>query len=455
MRLLALDIGSSSVKAAVLTNGRTPRGIVRYAFPTIYSDQHGVPRAEVKVAVIERAIRDAIEALGAAARRVDLIAATTMSPSWLAMDARGRPLANIITHQDRRSVAEAAEIEQRVGRQRHLDLVGNRPFPGGISSTTWAWHLRHERALMKKASLVGHLGTWLVLALTGERVIDLSNAGFTGLMSCGTDISVCDDGTQAGMPVPQWCSEIIDAVGADRALLPRIVESDATIGSITAAAARRFGLVAGTPLLAGCIDGSAAMLSAGAKVGQVVNVAGSTDVLAVCTDRPRPHEELLTRPLGVDGKWLSVGTIAAAGSAIEWMHANFFADFAARDFFRRVNRFAMQANQTRVIFDAALAGSRTAMNLPAASITGLTLSTNRDDILRALLSDLAGSARRRFDRFRDAGVTLGKDVLLTGGGARLAKQLFRTGWAAGTRTRSMEEATLRGLWQLASKAERF
>jgi xylulokinase len=439
MRLLALDIGSSSVKAAILRNDGPPRGIVRVSFPTIYNDDGVAPRAEVKLAAIERALRGAIAALGPAAKRVDLIAAATMSPSWLALDAGGKPLTNVITHQDRRSVVEAAAIERRVGKAEHLALAGNRPFPGGISSTTIAWHLAHQRPSIDWAAMVGHLGTWFAHALTGARVIDLSNAGFTGLMDIQTRT---------------WSDRLIEAAGVDREQLPEIVESNAIVGVITSAAARRWGLAAGTPLLAGCIDGSAAMLAAGgingAKVGQIVNVCGSTDVLAVCASAPLPHEELLTRPLGVGGKWLSVATIAAAGSAVEWAHATFFCDLSKPAFFRHVDRLARGDLTSRARFDGSLAGSRTAMDVRSGRIEGLTLSTDRDDVLRALLSDLAHQACVRFDRFADAGVRLGKDILVTGGGSTLSKTLLRGGWPRGMRTRTLNEATLRGLWQLAN-----
>ena len=433
MRLLAIDIGSSSVKAAILRGEAMPRDISRVEFPTRYTDDPHAPRTEVKLDAIERAVRKAIHLLGPAAKRVDVIAAATMAPSWLALDARGNALTGVVTHQDRRSVAEAAAIEKRVGKRAHLRLAGNRPFPGGISSTTWAWHLAHRRDAVDRAGLVGHLGTWLAHALTGARVIDLSNAGFTGLMDCGAD-------TRAG---DRWSQTLIDAAGVDRAQLPEIVGSDAAVGVVTDRAARRFGLAAGTPLLAGCIDGSAAMLAAGGatgvKIGQMVNVCGSTDVLAVCTVGPTPHESLLTRPLGVDGKWLGVGTIAAAGSAIDWMHATFFRDLAKADFFDHLEKLARGGRRasapTGVRFDATLAGSRTAMDVTAGRIEGLTLSTDRDELLAALLADLARSASERLQRFADVGVRLGRDILMTGGGATLSRALLRDAWPKGARSR--------------------
>ena len=51
-----------------------------------------------------------------------------MAPSWVAMDKRGRAITPIVTHQDRRSVDVAREIEREIGKARHLQLAGVRPF---------------------------------------------------------------------------------------------------------------------------------------------------------------------------------------------------------------------------------------------------------------------------------------------------------------------------------------
>src|SRR4029453_15032136 len=91
-----------------------------------------------------------------------------------------------------------------------------------------------------------------------------------------------------------------------------------------------FGLTHGTPVLAGLIDTGSAMLLAGARPGQLLNVAGSTDVLALCVTKPRPHERLITRALGVEKKWLSVSTLAAAGSAFRCGREQFFRHLGTR-----------------------------------------------------------------------------------------------------------------------------
>lgn len=436
MRVLGIDIGSSSVKAAIL-NGGSPRRVGHAAYKTTYDGS----RAQVPLRNIDRAVRVAIADLGDAARTVDRVAISAMSPSWLALDAKGRALTPVVTHQDRRSLEQAREIERRVGKARHLKLAGNRPAPGGISSTTLAWFLQHDRATMRRAALIGHLGTWLAHALTGSRTIDPSQAGFTGLL----DVAKL-----------AWSDELIAAVGVDRSLLPDVVESDAVVGKITAAAARRFGLTAGVEVIAGCVDGSGAMFAVGAKVGQLVNVSGSTDVLALCVDRPSPADGLLTRPLGVGKKWLSVGTIAAAGTALAWARRTLFSDLDGDAYFRHVAKLARRPAPPAVTFDNALAGSRTSVEPRAATIANLTLATTRDDVLAALLADLARESGERLTRLAEAnaGVTIHSDVVATGGGGALASTVFRRDWPKRFRFRVERESTLRGLFALASGESR-
>jgi len=167
MLTLGLDVGSSSLKAALLRRGKIVGALARASYPTHFDGT----RAEVDPAKILRAIVKAIKDLGPRARRADAVALSVMSPAWIAMDRRGDPLTPIITHQDRRSGAEAAELERRVGRQNYLKIAGNRPFPGGISSSTAAWFAAHRPEILRKADLIGHLNTFLHRQLTGARIV--------------------------------------------------------------------------------------------------------------------------------------------------------------------------------------------------------------------------------------------------------------------------------------------
>ncbi len=436
MTILGFDFGSSSVKAGVLKDGR-PVGKLVHGFYKTHFD--GI-RAEVDPETVLRGLKDAVAQIGPAAAKADHIAIDTMAPSWLAMDARGKPLTPIITHQDRRSVEVAHRLEKRVGKARHLKLAGNRPVPGGISSTTWAWFAQHQPDVLKRADLVGHLSTFLHRTLTGARVTDPSNASFMGVYQTLT--------------LKGWSDELCEAVGADKRLLPDVVDGDQVAGRVTPAAARRFGLTAGTPVLVGLMDTSSALLLRGATVGEVLNVCGSTDVLAVCTDEPRPDERLLTRAVGVGRRWMHVATLAAAGSALEWARRELFANLDETRFLALCRKLAKAHADSPVSFAPYLAGDRTSLDQKTASFGGLSLATTRDQVLAAMVESLAVASAARLPLLESRGTPLKHDVLLSGGLARDLSAVLHRDWPGHWSFTPVSEATLRGLGSLGTSAER-
>ncbi|MDQ3815840.1 MAG: FGGY family carbohydrate kinase [Armatimonadota bacterium] len=428
LTLLGLDVGTSSVIAGILRG----KEVVAESPRVFFRSRCDGPRVEVDPNDLLRAMKQAIAALDGQAKKVDAIGLAVMSPAWVAMDAAGNALTPLVTHQDRRSVAIAQEIENRVGKERHLSIVGCRPFPGGISSTTWAWYLRHEPERLRNADLVGHLNTFLHRRMTGARVIDPSNASFIGVYRT--------------LALDDWSDELCEVIGAKRSLLPEILDADQVAGHITATAARQFGLTAGTPMMTGLVDGSAGMLLAGAKVGQLFNVCGSTDVLALCTNTPRPHEKLLTRALGVDGKWLAVGTLAAVASAIYWAWEQFFREWPIEQFqteLFRLSRIGPKA-AAGVTFEPYMAGERTSIEQRRGAFTGLTLATTRENMLSSIIEALIAASAARLPLLQVTGTRLLHRVVVSGGADRLDK-LMRRDWPGQWTFRSVTDATMRGL----------
>jgi xylulokinase len=426
--LLALDIGSSSVIAGILHGKKTIAEAPRVFFKT----HHNAGRVEVLAPDMLDAVTRAIAGLDHKAKSVDAIALAVMAPAWVVMDKNGAPLTPIVTHQDRRSVLQAIDIEKRIGRARHLRITGNRPFPGGISSTTWAWYQQHQPARLRRASLIGHLNTFLHRHITGARVIDPSNASFTGLYNTLT--------------LAGWSPELCAAHHIDPAILPEVLDANVIAGHVTPSAAATFGLRAGTPMMTGLMDGSAGMLTAGAIHGQLFNVCGSTDVLALCTDTPRPHPRLLTRALGIGRKWLAVSTLAAVASAIYWARDQFFSEWPIDRFqaeFFRLGRLGPRASGG-VTFHPYMAGERTSIDQRTASFTGITLATTREHILSAIIEGLIKASAERFPLLQSTGTPMLPRVVVSGGADRLDNLMHRD-WPGQWKFRAVTDATMRGL----------
>lgn len=429
MKILGMDVGTSSVKAGIVREGRIVGSAVSESYPTRFEG----PRVEVDPELVLKAIRRAIAGLGKSVGRVDAVGLSVMGPAWVAMDSKGRAVTPIVTHQDRRSVEMARELVARVGEKEFLRVAGNLPFPGSISISTLAWYAKHEPGIIRRAELIGHLNTFLHRQLTGERVIDPSNASFTGMYET--------------MKLGGWSGELCEAAGVSVNKLPEIFSADEMPGKITAEAAQRFGLREGTPVFTGLIDTGAALMLWGPRVGQLVNVSGSTDVLSLCTDRPRPHEKLLTRALGVGKVWLSVGTLAAAGSAITWMREQFFREVSEGDYFRLVRRLARESRGRRssVVFEPYLAGERASIEQKRGAFSNLTLATTREEMLMAVIDALARASAARLELLRTRGVGMRPTVLVSGGVMRILADVLHRDWRGRWMFRAEREASLRGL----------
>ncbi len=429
--LLALDIGSSSVIAGLLRGKR----VVTEAPRVFFRSRCEGAKVEVDPCDLLRAIETAVRGLGKAPLNVDAVTLAVMSPAWIVMDRTGKALTPFVTHQDRRSVDEAIRFEHLVGTARHLAITGNRPFPGGISSTTWLWYRRYAPAQLKNADLVGHLNTFLHRQFTGERVIDPSNASFTGLYET--------------IKLGGWSKELCEAAHVPLRILPEIREADECAGRLNPTAAALFNTTVGTPMLTGLMDGSAGMLLAGANEGQLFNVCGSTDVLALCVSKPKPHPKLLTRALGVGKKWLSVGTLAAVASSIYWVREHLFREVPIDDFRQLVHRLSRQGPSAAggVTFEPFMAGERTNIEQRSGSFTGITLATTRDQILSAVIEGLVKASAERLPLLERLGTPIQREVAVSGGADRLDK-IFHRDWPGDWHYRSVRDATLRGLARL-------
>lgn len=125
-----------------------------------------------------------------------------------------------------------------------------------------------------------------------------------------------------------WSDELCQRFDLDQAKLPRIVEPWAVVGEVQDAAAKDFGLAAGTPIAAGCGDTAACALGAGVvRPGMLFDSAGTAAVLAACTDRfvaDQKHRALLCMHSVIPGLYHPLAYIAGGGLALRWFRDQFF-----------------------------------------------------------------------------------------------------------------------------------
>ncbi len=421
---------------------------VRVAFPTRLEGTAAEIVAEKLFAAVLKAGEQALRRGGAAAE-IDAVSFCIFSSGVVVTDARNRAVTPVITHADRRSSAVALELVRKHPREWWLDHTGNLPYPGGIGSSTLAW-LRQERGgVFRKGYQVGQVSTYLGGCLTGRRVSDPSQAVFLGLWDIRRN---------------RWSEEACRAVGIEVGALPEVAWADSILGGLTASVARRWGALAGTPVVGGFVDTSAAVIQTPMDVGQLAHNAGSTDVLALCVDRPHPAEGILTRPVGVSGAWgksrdsvpwLAVRTMASAGSAMEWMWRTLFPALSREAFAaqvsktcRRLLRDGRAEGSLRCI--PTFVGERASLEQPAgASFSGIRLGTDAEEMLAAVVQALADESAKNYGLL--SRIRVPKQRVYSMGGASSVAEVMHAAWPKKHRFEQLSANGLRGLVMLAER----
>lgn len=427
MPVLAIDVGTSAVKAAVVApeTGEFKGPLVREYFPL------ESPTPEQAVVDPERLWQAVLHAgrAAAGASAVEGLGLSVFTPGLVLLDEQQKPLTPIITHFDRRSRPTARQVQAERGTE-FLASTGNRPLPGGISVITFRHLANFYPDLPRQVRHYLHVNGWLGLRLTGAAALDPGNAGFTGL----TELSAPRNWS------PRWCAYF--GVSAD--WLPPILPGDRTLGPLCPDVAAEFGLPAGLPVKVGLADTSAAVLAVQPQPGDLLHVVGTTQVLATLTKVPQPSPARLTRPLGVDDWFLHVAHNPVGGVAVDWLRRLCFADQSDEVFYQQTLKAAADRQTSVVLAPPYLGGDRLEIEPRSAGFQNLSLTTDRVDLLSALLAALRQGHRQALTSL-DLPQSP-KRVYLSGRGAEWVRWLLPE-YASST-VHMLEEGSLRGAARL-------
>lgn len=430
MHILAIDVGTSSVKAAVLDQP-TGSPVARPARAEYDLDHPAPDAAEVPAerlwAAVEHAARAAV---ATSPHPPEAVGLSSMTPALVLLDASDTPLSPVWVHLDRRSRPVARRVQAAAGDE-FLRTVGTRPLPGGTSAVCFAQQVADRPELRGKVKHYLHANGWIGYQLTGERAMDPAGASFTGLFGTLTD--------------QQWSPRLCGLFGVEPEWLPKVIDGIDTLGELRPEVATAWGLKPGLPVKLGTADTSSAMLAAGMGPRDILHSVGTTQVLGVLAESPAPDPRRLTRLFGVGGAFAYVAHNPVGGAALEWVHQLGFHDHADDEFYEHTIP-AVAGRATEVELDPPyLGGDRLEIEPRVAHFTNLTLAVRREDLLAAVLA-----AMRR--GHREAMAAVGRDaasvdrVFLTGGGADAVRRLLPE--YASARIHLISEGSLRGVARL-------
>ena len=286
-RLVGLDVGTTGVKALAVS----PSGDVLARAEETY--QLSTPRPGWSEQDPEDWWQAAQRALARLGGETTAIGLSGQMHGLVVLDAADRVLRPAILWNDQRTEAECAEIEERVGLSRLIQLTGNRALTG-FTAPKLLWLRRHEPDTYARIAHVLLPKDYVRLRLTGEHAIDVADASGTLLFDV------------AGR---RWSEAMIEALELDASWLPRSLESPEMSGTTAA----------GIPVAAGAGDQAAAALGVGVdRPGPVSVVLGTSGVVfaALPGFAADPEARVHAFCHAVPAGWHAMGVMLSAAESL-------------------------------------------------------------------------------------------------------------------------------------------
>ncbi len=330
------------------------------------------------------------------------------------LDAQGQVLRPAILWCDGRTARQCAQITERVGRERLIEITAN-PALTGFTAGKILWVRENEPELYQKCKQMLLPKDYLRYKLTGVYATEVSDASGTNLL----DVSKrC------------WSNEVLQKLEIDPALLPRMYESPEVTGQVTAQAAAETGLCAGTPVVGGAGDNAAAAVgTAVVSEGTAFTTIGTSGVVFAHSNKVTidPAGRVHTFCAAVPGAWTVMSCTLAAGMSLKWFRDTLCETEKALAAAKGVDPYAILDEMAagvpigadRLIYLPYLMGERSPILDEKARgvFFGLSGIHTKGHLLRAVMEGVIYSQRQCLDVLRAMGVAPTEMLACGGGGS--------------------------------------
>lgn len=359
------------------------------------------------------------------------IGIASMAESGVPIDRRRAPVGDILAWHDRRPERQAAWLERQIGAPELFARTGLRPDPK-CTLAKLLWLREHKAADFTRLRRWAGVAELIGLDLTGQ---------------LGTNASLACRTLAFDVTLRAWDAELLALASLTTDEMPTVLPLGQAVGGLTAAAAVRLGLPAGTPVVVAGHDHLAGAIGAGVtKVGDALDSMGGAEATMLVTAAPALTEEVRrggfsTGCHAVDGLAYVAGGLQSSGALVEWFIETFLPVGAGageggprgvagearggnpdRDRYARFAALLEQAESGPVepIVLPYLRGRTAPHRDPSATLefAGLRETHGMADLAAAVVDGAAYHVRWMLDELARITETRLDRVKLTGGGAR-------------------------------------
>ena len=445
---LGADIGTSGTKTVMFDVNGTVIASASEEYP-LYQPKNGYAEQNPEdwANAVLHTIAAVMQKSGVKAEDVKGIGLSGQMHGLVMLDADNKVIRPAIIWCDQRTAAECEEITERVGAERLIEITAN-PALTGFTASKILWVRNHEPENYAKCRHILLPKDYIRFVLTGVYATEVSDASGMQLLD---------------IPNRCWSDEVLEKLDIDKSLLAKVYESPEITGEVTAEAAAKTGLKAGTPVVGGAGDNAAAAIGTGvAKDGRAFTTIGTSGVVFAHSSKISidPKGRVHTFCCAVPGCWHVMGVTQAAGLSLKWFRDQFCAAEMQTakgmgvDEYYLMDKEAEQSpiGANRLLWLPYLMGERTPhLDADARGVFfGLSAMHQKRDLLRAVMEGVAFSLRDCVEIFREMKIEPDSMMACGGGGTSpLWRQMLADLYACNINTTHSKEGPALGVAILA------
>jgi xylulokinase len=400
--LLAFDVGTSSVRAALVTESGKILAFaakeLEQVIPRFGWSQQS-PRAWWDGLVFS--VRHVLERVAHGADRIAAIAGCGQMHGTVLLDQAGElVLEEVPIWNDKRTRELVARFSAEHDPKALFPIVANPP------TVAWpafklAWIKQNLPKAYDTARTVLMPKDYINFKLTSERRIDLSEASSSYLFDCDAN---------------DWSEQILNLFGLDPAKLPPIGQATELLGVVTKEAAEITGLRAGTPVAVGAGDFPVALLGSGVtSPGTGCDITGTSTVIAILAEHPAA-DPVISNVRAIIGGWAAFTILDASGDAMRWVRRSFHPEEPHSYDQMIALAEKVPAGADNLLFLPYLNGERLAPQPNSrAQFFGLTSRHTAGHLCRAVMEGVAFATKKNIDVMKSRGYRLDRMATAAGG----------------------------------------
>lgn len=389
-RYLGLDIGTTSLKAAVFDSEGNRLGLRRVDYTLDTDAKRGFIEFDPEKYI--DMCKTVIDELALECGEISALSVDTQGETLILADKCGKPLYPAIVWLDNRATEEADAITAKFGTKRVYDVTGQPEITAGWPASKLLWMKKHRPDIFDEVAMVFMLEDWVLYRLTGEFVTEPTIQSSTIYYDIH---NMC------------WWGEMLSFIGKDKSVFPRVVPSAEVVGEYK-----------GIKVVSGTLDQIAGTIGVGVIDEALISEMTGT-IMAICVMKSKapeytPDSIVPCHLHAIPGKYCMILWSATAGMALKWFRENFAPELSFRELDELAKKVPAGCDGMSML--PYFCGSTIPNYNPQATATfsGVTLSHTRAHFARAIMEAVAFMLRRNLE-YVDAKAD--SRIRITGGGA--------------------------------------